>query len=71
MADAIRGGILVRGLPHHIDGGDDGLRHDRNSLYLSTGAQSAADDCATLVVPQLVPRLARQASMPGIHQFVI
>jgi hypothetical protein len=58
-------------MPPYFDHGDDGLRHDRNSLYLSTSAQSAADDCATLVVPQPVPRLTRQASMPGMHQFVI
>src|SRR3984957_2475595 len=51
-------------------GGDDGLRHDRNSLYLSIGAQPGAGDRAALVLPQPVPRFARQASMPRIHQFV-
>ena len=50
--------------------GIDGLCHDRNSFYLSTGAPSAAGDCATLVLPQPLPRIAGAASMPGLHQFV-
>jgi hypothetical protein len=40
-------------------------------LIYQTGTQSAADGCATLVVSQPVPRHARQATMPGMHQFVI
>jgi len=49
---------------------NDGLRHDRISLYLSIGAQSTAGDDAALVVPQPQPRLKRQASMPRMHPFV-
>jgi hypothetical protein len=45
-------------------------RYDRISLYLSIGAQSTAGDDAALVVPQPLPRLKRQASMPGMHPFV-
>jgi hypothetical protein len=45
--------------------------HDRIFLYLSTGTQSGAGDCATLVVPQPVPRFTRQASLPGMHQIVM
>jgi hypothetical protein len=51
--------------------GTTDFANDRNSLYLSIGAQSAARDFATLVVPQPVPRLTRQAPMPGMHQFVM
>src|SRR5450755_1722555 len=51
--------------------GDDGLRHDRNALYLSTGAPAGAGGSAALVVPQPVPRHARQASLSGKHQIVI
>jgi hypothetical protein len=58
-------------MPPYLMRGDDGLRHDRNSLYLSTGAQSCAGDSATLVVPEPFPRLAWQASLPGMHQFVM
>jgi hypothetical protein len=39
----------------------------RAAFYLSIGTQSDAGDCAALVVPQSLPRLARQTSMPGIH----
>ena len=35
-------------MPSYVPPGDDGLRDDRNSLYLSTGEQSIAGDCTTL-----------------------
>jgi hypothetical protein len=57
-------------MPPHLPHGDDGVRHDRNSLYLSTGTQSGSGDCATLVLPQPVPRFAGTASMPGMHWFL-
>jgi hypothetical protein len=57
-------------MPPHLSGEDDGLRHDRDALYLSAGAKSAAGGCAPLVVPQPVPRFARTAAMPGKHKFV-
>jgi len=44
--------------------------HDRDALYLSTGAKSVEGGCAPLVVPQPVPRFARTASLPGMHKFV-
>jgi hypothetical protein len=49
---------------------DDGLRHDRNSLYLSTDPQPAAGDGAALVVSQPFPRLAWKAAMPGVSRFL-
>jgi hypothetical protein len=45
----------------------DGSRHDRISLYLSAGPQSAPGDRATLVLPQPLPRFAGAASLPGMH----
>jgi hypothetical protein len=46
------------------------IKHGRNSFYGSTDTQSAAGDCAALVVPQPLPRLARPAALPGMHQIV-
>jgi len=57
-------------MPPHLGGGDDGLRHDRNAVYLSTGTQSGSSGCVTLVVSQPLPRLARQAALPGMQQVV-
>jgi hypothetical protein len=65
-----RGRHSLRRVPPHLLTGDNGLCHDRNSLYLSTGTQSAAGDCAALVLPQPLPRVAGTASVPGMHQFV-
>jgi hypothetical protein len=49
---------------------NDGHRHGRNSFYGSTGTQSAAGDCATLVVPKPLPRHGRTAPLPGMHPIV-
>jgi hypothetical protein len=57
-------------MPPYFGHGTMDFSHDRNSLYLSTGTQSGAGRCAALVVPQPVPRDARQASLPGMPQFV-
>jgi hypothetical protein len=50
---------------------DNGFRHDRNALYLPAGTQPDTGDCATLVVPKPVPRVAGTASMCGMHEFVM
>jgi hypothetical protein len=44
--------------------------HDRNTFHGTAGAQSAAGDCAALVVPEPVPRLARRTTLPGMHEIV-
>jgi len=71
MADATRAAFYLRECRPICRSGDDGLCHDRNSLYLSTGAQSGSGDNPALVVPQPVSRHTRQAAMPGMHQFVM
>src|SRR5229473_2153561 len=65
-----RGRHSLRRMPPHLGCGDDGIRHDRNALYLSTGTQSGSGGRATLVVSQPLPRIARQAPLPGMHQVV-
>jgi hypothetical protein len=57
-------------LPPHLSPGSAGVCYDRNSVYLSNGTQSSADVCTPLVVPKPLPRHARKAAMPGLHQFV-
>jgi hypothetical protein len=44
--------------------------HGRNSLYRSTGAPTAASHGAALVVQEPLPRLARTAALPGMHEIV-
>jgi hypothetical protein len=69
MADAMRAAFSSANAAPFIRLGRR-ICHDRNSLYLSTRAQSAARDCAPVVVPQPVPRFAGQAEMPGMPQFL-
>ena len=54
--------LLVRDCRPIYPFGDDGYRHARTSFHGTGGAQSAAGDCAALVVPQPVPRHARPAA---------
>jgi hypothetical protein len=69
MADATRAAFSSANAAPFIR---DGRRicHDRNSLYLSTGAQPGASYRTALVVPKPVPRFAGQAAMPGMPQFL-
>jgi hypothetical protein len=48
----------------------DGLSDGRISLYGSTGAPAVAGDGAALVVPEPLPRFARPAALPGMHEIV-
>jgi hypothetical protein len=70
MADAMRAafsfGIAALSLPF----GDDGSRYGRNSFYRSTGTPAAAGQGAALVVQKPLPRLARTAALPGMHEIV-
>ena len=70
MADAIRAAFSFGNAAPIYRSGDDGCRYGRTSFYGPTGAQSAAGDCTAVVVHQPVPRLARPAPLPGIHQIV-
>jgi hypothetical protein len=50
--------------------GDDGNSDGRNSLSRSTGTPAVAGDGAALVVQEPLPRLARTAALPGMHEIV-
>jgi hypothetical protein len=45
-------------------------QYGRISLYRSTGAPAAASHGAALVVQKPLPRLARTAALPGMHEIV-
>jgi hypothetical protein len=50
--------------------GGDGKNNGRNSLYRSTGTPAVAGDGAALVVQEPLPRFARTAALPGMHEIV-
>jgi hypothetical protein len=58
-------------MPPHLLARGTGLRHDRISLYLSTGTQSAVGDRAALVLPQPLPGLKGTAAMLRMHRIVM
>jgi hypothetical protein len=70
MADAIWAAFSFGSAAISVSEGDDELSDGRNSLYRSTGAPAAAGDGATLVVQKPLPRLARTAALPGMHEIV-
>jgi hypothetical protein len=57
-------------MPPHLSVGDDGWSHGRISLYRSTGTPAAAGNGSALVVQEPLPRLARAAALPGMHEIV-
>jgi hypothetical protein len=70
MADAMWAAFSfgIAALPRPV--GDDGSSHGGSSFYRSTGAPAAAGDGAALVVQEPLPRLARKAALPELHEIV-
>jgi len=71
MADAPRAAFSPRECRPIYSADDAGLRHDRISLYLSTGTQSAAGDGAALVLPQPLPGLKGTPALLRMHRIVM
>jgi hypothetical protein len=70
MADATRAAFSFESAALSVSAGDDEFSDGRNSLYRSTGTPAAAGHGATLVVQEPLPRLARTAALPGMHEIV-
>jgi len=70
MADAIWAafsfGIAALSRPQR----DDGSNYGGNSFYRSTGTPAAAGHGAAVVVQKPLPRFARTAALPGMHEIV-
>jgi len=70
MADAIWAAFSFENAALSRPQGDDGLSYGRNSFLCSTGTPAAAGHGAALVVQEPLPRLARAAALPGMHEIV-
>jgi hypothetical protein len=70
MADATRAAFSFGNAAIPVSAGDNEFSDGRNSLYRSTGASAAAGHGAALVVQKPLPRLARAAALPGMHEIV-
>jgi hypothetical protein len=70
MADAIWAAFSFGNAAISVSPGDDEFSDGRNSLYRSTGTPAAAGPGAALVVQEPLPRYARTATLPGMHEIV-
>ncbi|MBT1511057.1 hypothetical protein KIP88_11125 [Bradyrhizobium sp. SRL28] len=70
MADTIWAAFSFGNAAISVSAGDDEFSDGRNSLYRSTGTPAAAGHGAALVVQEPLPRLARTATMPRLHEIV-
>jgi len=68
MADAFGAAFSFTRAAPSVPPRKNGRRHDRDSLYVSTGPQAAAGHGAAVVVQKPLSRLARAAPLPGIHE---
>jgi hypothetical protein len=70
MADTTRAAFSFGNAAIFVSAGDNEFSDGRTSLYRSTGASAAAGHGAALVVQKPLPRLARAAALPGMHEIV-
>jgi hypothetical protein len=70
MADTTMAAFSFEDAAISVSAGDYEFSDGRNSLYRSTGAPAAAGHGAALVVQEPLPRLARTAALPGMHEIV-
>ncbi|MEH2525506.1 MULTISPECIES: hypothetical protein [unclassified Bradyrhizobium] len=70
MADAMWAAFSFGNAALSRFSGDDGSSYGGNSLYRSTDAPAAAGIGAALVVQKPLPRLARTAALPRMHEIV-
>jgi hypothetical protein len=70
MADATRAAFSFGNAAILVSAGDNEFSDGRNSFYRSTGTPAAAGHGAALVVQKPLPRLARAAALPGMHEIV-
>jgi hypothetical protein len=70
MADATMAAFSFEIAAISVSQGDDEFSDGRNFLYCSTGAPAVAGPGAALVVQEPLPRLARTAALPGMHEIV-